>query len=140
MTCRTATQLVVACENALGWTPADDKPLWKARAIEAGKINKQMVKNPKKVTLANLELALEYSARKRIGIRTPVGLVYRIDEALAAAAEPEIRGDISFAIEAAVQQENATKRFGYEAWMTRLMQAQGPGRQTVLNEWKSARG
>lgn len=136
----TATQIVVQCENMLGWTPSDKVPLYKARALEARKLNAQMEKDPEKVTFDNLELAIEWSRKKRLPVKAPVALIYRIDKALEDVAVIEQHEDIARLIDDAVTKELTDKAFGYDAWVEKLYRARGAGRHTIYARWREARG
>lgn len=135
----TVKDIVVGCENYLGWTPDysrfTDEP-WRVHVIEVGKLKRAMARNPAKFTLANLALALEYSRRKRMTVRSPIGLLGRVDEALKRAVETEADTDIDTAIRVAVAWEYSQDDPESARWSMRLLRSQGAGRRDVLNEWK----
>lgn len=139
MTVKTATDIVVLCENTLGWTPDHMKygSLWKARSIEAGKINKKLKADPK-VTLADLELAVEYCWRKREPVTSPAALFWRVEDAKAAANAVATPTDLSADVEAAMAWELSDVRAEQEYWVGRLTRAHGSYRTEVLAEWKAA--
>ena len=140
---KNATALVVLCENLFGvGTDAVEKgiPSYKYRSIEAGKINKAMAKDPSRVTLANLELAANYCFEKRLTIKSPYGLIHKIDEALQHAVAPELESDLSVLTQRALMWEaghSATDQVSQE-WISRLTRAHGDARADVLKEWKEA--
>ena len=88
MTARTTMQLVKACENVLGWTPNPSMPLSTARTVAARRLGKEMAKDPEKFSLHNLELAIELCRRQRQPIKSPLYLIHKVDEAVAAANVP----------------------------------------------------
>lgn len=140
---KNATALVILCENLFGTgTEAVEKgiPTFKARAVEAGKIKAAMRKDPKRVTLANLELAANYCFEKRLQIKTPYGLIHKIDEALQYATAPELESDLSVLTQRALMAEagrSAADQVSQE-WIGRLTRAHGDARADVLREWKEA--
>lgn len=133
----TATDVVVACENTLGFTHAPGKPLFRARSIEAGKIKKK-IEADSKVTLDDFMLALEYCRRKREPIKSPVALYWRIEDAKAMANEtPAPTSDLSASVQAAMAWELAQLEPD-EHWIGRLTRAHGKHREMVLHEWRSS--
>lgn len=131
----TATDVVVACENTLGWNPTV-KPLRKARNIEAGKINRKLEADPR-VTLEDFMLAIEYCRRKREPVTSPVALYWRIEDAKAMANAPVPSSALSTSIEQAMAWELAQLEPN-EHWIGRLTRAHGPHRDAVLSEWAGA--
>jgi len=132
------TDIVVACENTLGWVPDPGKPLWKARSVEAGKLNRAAAKDPKKVTVDNLALAVEFSRKRRRPVTSPLGLIHRIEDALVFARDETVLSDLGQAVQDAVNLELFMDRHDAGIWITRLTRAQGEFRLDVLNEWKEA--
>lgn len=139
MPVKTATDLVVMVENTLGWLPDHMRygSVWKARSIEAGKINKKLKANPQ-VTLADLELALEYCWRKREPVASPVALFWRVDDAKAMANEPSTISVLSATVETAVEWEMSHDMPEKELWVGRLTRAHGSARDDVLRDWREA--
>jgi hypothetical protein len=140
VTVKNATELVILCENMLGWTPPDDKPLFKARSIEAGKLNKKIATNPKLYSLANLELALQMSFEEREPITSPVALCWRVERALKKAAPVEIKTDWEQETQRALEWEMAAPVTSErEYWVQRLTRVHGTdARKDLLNEWRGA--
>ena len=136
MAARTATDIVVLCENVLGWLPDDNVPIWKARAVHAGRLKKAMVKH--NVTLAQLELAVQYCWKKREPIKTPAGLVFKVARALELANEPVAVVDIEVAVAEAIQWERDNEDHFTLGWIRRLTRAVGDYRNDVLKDWKEA--
>lgn len=145
---KTATELIILCENLFGHdfvgavddaslTPTARKvPLWKARAAEAGKINRAMKKDPKVVTLANLETAANYCFEKRIEVKSPYGLVYKIEEATAKVADVELTSDLGDLVQRALAWEaDQPATDSRDEWISRLTRAHGESRAAVLKEW-----
>jgi hypothetical protein len=141
VTFRTATEVVIACENTLGFTPDTTRyGLDQARRIEAGKLNKKMKADPS-ITFEQLEYALAYSFRKREPVKSPAALCFRIKAALEEAAELEVqKTDLSLLVEAALAWEMAQPVLN-EGWIGKLTRSQGDARKDLLTNWKeSGRG
>lgn len=140
MAVRTATQLVELCENQLGFTfdLENGVPIYKQRQREVAKIKRKMKENPKLYTLANLELAVEYSWRKRLAIKSPLALFHRVEWALREAAENENPTDAQAAVQQAVNWELTQSDDMAEVWIGRLMRAQGRGALDTYKLWKEA--
>lgn len=131
---RTATDLVKHIENTLGWLPPDDLPRWKARQVEAGKINR-MMKKDKRCTIDNLLLATELLRRRRQEIKSPVAVCYFVEEALRATAVAENTPDLIERLEAARAVEDRPE------WARRLQRVFGPAAiLETLEEWEASRG
>ena len=140
MTVTTITQLVELIENRLGFTfnLEDGEPLWKQKQREVGKIKRMMKTNPKLYTLANAELAVEYSWRNRLPIKHPVTVMYRIERALEEAATPERTTPVLTSVREAVNWELAHESSASEEWIGRLLRASGDGALAALQDWKAA--
>lgn len=140
MPVRTATQLVELCENQLGFTfdLENGVPLYKQRQREVGKIKRKMKENPKLYTLENLELAVQYSWKKRLAIKTPMALFYRVEAALKDAVEVEHLTDAQTSVREAVDWELAHPDDMSETWIGRLLRAQGRGAIETYQLWKKA--
>lgn len=131
----TATDVVIACENVLGWN-AMITPLHKARAIEAGKINKKLATEPD-ITLDDLMLAVEFCRRKRQPVTSPVALFWRVEDAKEMANEVVEISDLSTAVQTALAWEMLAD-VPDEDWIGRLTRAHGPVRAELLAEWTAA--
>lgn len=137
MPARTALDIVLLCETHLGWASPNLKtPLWKVRQVEAGKLKRAMAQD-EKVTLPRLELAVELCRRKRTYIKSPVALVYMIDEVLEN-SHTYVVHELAEQIADAVATEYASGRGDATEWISRLVRAQGPYRADVLAEWRAA--
>jgi len=134
----TLKDIVIACENVLGWTPPAHLPLWKARAIEIAKLKRAVEANPRLHTIHNLQLAIEYSRRKKEPITSPAALVYRIDKALELAPAVVEVTDLEAAIQAAIDTELMRGDTQAQGWIGRLTRAFGPFRAEVYTEWLEA--
>jgi hypothetical protein len=134
---RTWMDVVVSCENNLGWLPSDKGPVYKARAREAAKLAKAAEVN-REVTPDNLELVISHLRKEKKPVKTPYGLIHHISDALAAAYQPHAASDLTDAVRAALNVENARPDDeGYKYWIGRLSRAQGSSREQVLHEWKA---
>lgn len=138
----TLLEIVEACENQLGWAPPyqDSVPPFQTRALEVYKLKKAMAKPEfqQVATPRNLALALEFSRRRQLSITSPVGLLYRIADALAYADTSPEATPIAVQIAAAVRWEQAHDDDQSLRWIHRLVRAAGPGQIDVLTEWKDA--
>lgn len=140
MSFRTMTEVVEACENTLGWLPpASNKPRWRLIAVEVGKLVAAQRKQPDLVTFRNLEIALIYSQRKRLPVKSPVGLIYRIEEALTF-VDTSTSSPIQEQVESALDWEATHALPDSPSWRSRLIRSSGPSRQVTLAEWREARG
>ena len=140
MTITNATGLVVLCENRLGWVPDQTKELWKARAIQAGRLNKAIAKNPALYTWHNLELAVELLFRQRQPIQSPMFVLYQVEEAVKLAAkqaEPRPLGEL---IDEAIAVEQAQPSSQQHNWVGQLTRAVGSYRRDAYDEWLAERG
>lgn len=137
---RNATQLVMLCENQLGMVLNPDLPEWKARAVEAGRVNRMRAKTHG-VSWDDLALAVEYLRRRKQTIHTAAFLFYVVDKARAAAAVPEPALPLEERIRAAIAYEMQTMTDPVsDRWLTRLSRSRGSGRQDVYREWLAERG
>lgn len=140
MAVKNATELIILCENLLGWDPPDDKPLWKSRAIEAGKLNKKIKTDPKLYSWHNLELALNMSFEEREPITSPVALCWRVERALRKAEETQQYTDPELETQKALDWEmgrSPSEERTY--WVGRFTRVHGGvARRDLLNEWKEA--
>lgn len=135
---RTSTDLVLAVENTLGWLPPvrKGKPAWRVRQVEAGKLNKARKRDPERLTIENLLLALEHCRRNRIEVKSPMALIYHVDEAVEAGRdERALSDDLEQLLADAVALERAARVEGWERWVGRFTRAQGEGRREVFREW-----
>lgn len=130
--------IVIACENKLGWQPNTKQPLFKARAVEAMKLKRAMEKDPVTYTIANLELAVEWSWRHRKPVTSPAALIHRVEAALERSAAPVETTELGERVQAAVDRELALDRPESTEWIARLTRAFGVFREDVLTEWKEA--
>lgn len=143
---RTATDVVVMVENQLGWDPnvlvTQERPLWRVRAVEAGKLNAAMKRQPRTVTLENLGRAVDYCRRHKIEVKSPYGVVYHIKDALAEVVQPPraSNAEVEAGMEAAIRREQQRGDAESAEWVARLTRAVGPAREDLLNEWRVSRG
>lgn len=140
---RNATELVELVENHLGWDPYEltkngTVPVWRVKAIEAGKINAAMKRSPKRVTLENLTISFDYCRRHKKDVLSPFALVSFLKEALEEHVQPEVVTDLEQDIEAAITYEQSNG--DPDGWLGRFIRAIGPARIATYEEWKVARG
>lgn len=141
MAIKNAKEFVELVENQLGWAPpieevTERKPLWKHRIIMAGRVKKVIEKDPNLYTWHNLELAIEFCRRKRIEIKSPMGVLYKVKQAVDASADTKVT-DLEAERNAAIEWELAHQRPGHEEWVGRLVRADGSARRDVLELWRS---
>lgn len=150
MAARTATDIVVLCENVLGWLPDPTKELWRERSVHAGRLKRAMAKHG--YTIEQLELAVEFCRRRKEAVKTPAGLVFKVQRALEMANEPETKTtfegqdwvtvkpetDLSTLVDEAISWEHMHEDHFSLGWITRLARAVGDYRLDVLKEWKEA--
>lgn len=138
---RKATAFIIFVENTLGWIPpvTEKTPLWKARAVEAGKLNKKIKTNPRLYTWENLALAVEYCRRKKQEVRSPTALCWTVERALREAYQPADSTPVQAQVDAAIAWEQTNQLDDADTWIGRLTRAGGDGRKDVLNEWRQER-
>ena len=139
MTVKNATEFVLLVENTLGWVPDESLELWKARAIMAGRLKKAMAKKPSLYTWENLELAVELLRRQRQPVKSPIFVLYKVEEALKAAVVEQQRplGDL---IDEAIATERSQPSLTSQDWIDQLTRAVGKYRQDAYDEWRAERG
>lgn len=137
-------QIVEGCERYLGWQPPaapENKP-WVPYSAAVGQLKRVIasgkVTAPRNATVANLALALEYSRRRQLPLNSPVGLLYRIEDALALAHIEKPVSDIKAEVDAAVQWEKFQDDEHSLRWIYRLVRSTGDGRAKTLAEWREA--
>lgn len=137
-----AMELTELIENTLGCPPPNPRNVdpWKARVILAGRIKRQVSKDPKKLTWSNLEAAVSYIRFKQIVINSPMAIFYYVDKALHLVAETEAARPVEDRIDDAISYEHEHHLPGWSRWIDRLVRAVGPARQGALLEWKQERG
>jgi len=137
VTAQTLTDIIIGCENYLGWKPASfpKVKMWQARMAEVGRLQTAIDATPHGASIEHLALALEYSWRRRLPIKHPAALLGRIDDALALAYTPPTPSAIDVEVMAAVGWEQLTDDDQSLRWIHRLTRAVGPARVEVLIEW-----
>lgn len=133
---RTLTDLVKHIENTLGWCPSwnDPRPLWKVRAIEVGKLKRVIAKRPD-CTMENLLLAVDYLARHRQPVESPVYVAYAVERALKERGRATPRRDLDDELERARASARALPDPDLRRkWERRLAVAQGAQLREALDE------
>lgn len=134
-------QIVVGCENYLGWQPPSQSPsLNQARCLEVFKLKRAIASgNPRRgITVEEIALALDYSRRKRLPVTSPLALLHRIPQALALAYRPTPVSDLAAQIAEAIDWERDRDDPDSLRWIYQLTRAHGPGRVEALEEWRTA--
>lgn len=140
----TYMDIVVGCEQYLGWMPStrNDQEPWKVYQVEVWKLKTAIANSkycPKKLgTIANLALALEYSRHRKLALNSPLALLSRIAPALEIAAQAPVYTPIEKRIQAAIAWEKGRDDEHSLRWMHRLVRSSGSGRAATLDDWKDA--
>lgn len=130
---RTNTQFVQHVENMLGFVLPGGKPAWKARTIEAAKLKRKRAQNPKLYSMENLALTVEWMRQHKVEAKSPAGVCWFVEDALANVRSDSQVGDLAGQLNEAIAEAAAT---GESEWLTRLSRAQGDeARREVLAAW-----
>lgn len=139
MTASKPMDIVNLAEQVLGWVPDPTKPLWKARAIEAAKLKRKMLTNPKLYSWHNLELTVEWCRRHKEEVPSPASLCWRVERAVKEANAPASVRPLGDLVDAALALElGRPHEPGSAEWVTRFIRAQGNARSDVLDAWLKA--
>jgi hypothetical protein len=137
--------VVDAAINMFGWDPlaevTERMPLWKVRAVYAGRVRKAAVKEG--VGLAEVMTAAEWGFRTGRSVRNPLGLVWMVaqwrDETAPVRERPvapdvaELNARLNVAIE-------AERTVPGSVWLPILVRTRGREAQAdVLAEWEASR-
>lgn len=141
---RNLTELVVLIENQLGWFLPDTMPSYRARAIEVAKLKAALGLTKKETvpqeTLDRLEATVHFLQHKRETVRSPIGVLYHVEEAHRRQVRPKPARPLDQLIEQAVRFEMAHEAPGWEDWTAHLSRAFGDFRQEVYDTWLEERG
>jgi hypothetical protein len=145
MTPTTATGVCLLVENRLGFDPhkiarAKGIPVWKVTGAEAGKLNKQIEKNPQLFTWENLELTIEWLYRRRQEVASPAAVCWFVQDALDDRLKPAAEDVSGDQVQDAIDVEMSRQLPGYEEWVGRLTRVVGTGRKEVHAAWLKERG
>jgi hypothetical protein len=129
--------IVKQCENQLGWQPPRTKS---GRLYYSGQVRviEWLMKHDPMVTVDNLKLAIAYSRRKRLSVKQPAFLVYRIEDALALTNIERKPTKTEEIVDNAIAWENRHPDPKSDYWIGRLMRANGEGRLVAVSEWLEA--
>lgn len=129
---RTATEFVEAVENLLGWVPAE--PRWKSIRTEAAKVKRKRSTNLPLYSFDNLELAIALLRRERKAVQSPVAVLWHVERALkmgeVVVETDELDAQVTELVEYLAEHGDP------DGWTSRLVRAQGRGRQEVLDEYR----
>lgn len=106
------------------------QPYWKYRALEVSKL-KGIIRR-RRTSVAELYLAAEYAAERRIPISAPFDLLRLIGPAKKAAMVPR-RRELAERLERAARDAQA---MGQAEWATRLFVADVSAAEELLAEWE----
>lgn len=128
--------IILDCENRLGWSPPAGAVLWRARAGEHRKLTRAMEKRG--YTVEDLRTALAYCLRRRQAITSPMELIGLVDKARDLTPDTDPRVPLDDQIDAAVAWEAANRDGSSANWGSRLVRVAGHLRADVLQEWRDA--
>jgi hypothetical protein len=131
----TLMQILVACENQLGWIPKGNDQ-YKARAVMHSIVKREMTR--KGHTLGDLALTLAYCRLKRHPITSPLELLGLIPKARDAAAVVNKPHALDVRTQMARDWEAARDDDDSPYWLGRLVRSVGPARADTLDEWAQA--
>jgi hypothetical protein len=134
----TLMQILIECENKLGWIPeqARGQDIYRARAVVHRIVSLALSK--RHYSVDDLALALAYCKRKRQPITHPLQLIPLIPEARALAG-PQARPislDIRQGEAIAWEQQRQDDDSSY--WIGRIVNSLNAGLEDVLAEWTAA--
>lgn len=134
----TLMQVLIACENQLGWVP-EGRDLFKARAIMHHIMTRSMKRQD--ISLEDLALTVSYCRLKRQPITSPTQLLYLVPKARAAAAVTSRPRALDVRTQDARDWETTRDDADTPYWLGRLVRSVGPARADTLDEWaKAGRG
>ena len=135
-----AMEFVIDVENSLGWSGPDSSKPYKARIAEAGKVKRKIASRPSYFSDENIALALAYCQRNKLSVRSPVGVLNFIQQALRDAPVAQINEQIlEERISAAIGWEREHGGAQADDWIRRLVRAEGAARQQVYDQWYQER-
>lgn len=136
---RTNVDFVRHVENTLGFVLDPDKPAWRSRSIEAGKLKRKRAKDPEKYSMRNLLLTVEYLRRNKREVKSPAAVCWLVDEALEHVLT-DTPSDLDSQIATAIETERTFGGQESEDWIRQLSRTRGPARAEVLADWRQQRG
>lgn len=129
--------IVVDCENKLGWLP-DARSPYKSRAAAQARLLKAMARQSPPVTPADVRLALAWCQRRKQSVSNPSQLLTYVEDARRHAAVPDKPlTQIGQAIRDAIAWELNTDLPDSDHWIARLSRSSGDARAATLDEWKA---
>ncbi len=131
----TLMNLLVACENQLGWIP-QGRNLFKARAAMHARMTREMTR--KGIDLGDLCLTLAYCRLRRYPITSPLQLLAMVATARDAAAVMRKPAALDVRTQMAREWESARNDDQSVYWLGRLVRSVGPARADTLDEWSQA--
>lgn len=131
----TVHQILLACENQLGWVP-EGTEIWKGRAKMHAILSKAMTRQ--NVSEADLALTLAYCRLRKHPITNPLQLLPLVTKARDAATVMSQPGALDVRIHDARDWETTRSDADTPYWLGRLVRSVGPARADTLDEWASA--
>lgn len=133
-----AGQLVRHIENTLGWNSQSGMGRVKLRRVMVDRMLTTISQNPTLYTWENLYLTVELLRRKRVQVKSPLFIFFKVEEAVAHANTPVAVSSLADQIAKAVAHEQGTQRDGWQVWVRQLNRAVADYRQDALDEWVAA--
>lgn len=137
MTTSALHDLVLDCENQLGWSGEDGVPIWQARVREVGKLRRVLLVRTD-VSIADLRIALAYCRRRRETINSPLELFAKVALAKELAVTPDRVSDLTIDHRSALVWEQMNPDQQSDHWISRLVRCAPVVRAEVLAEWRAA--
>jgi hypothetical protein len=132
--------VVLACENKLGWSGQPGQPLWKARAGGYARLSAALSRTQPRPSIADLHLAIAYCQRRHQTLTSPAELIGLIDTAKSLTDTTQAPSAVSIDIDTAMSTEHRINDEHSAKWISRLIRSTGPFRAEVLLEWAEFRG
>jgi hypothetical protein len=134
----TLMQILIECENSLGWVPehGGGKDIYKARAITHKVITLALERH--RYSVDDFALALAYCKRKRLPVDHPLQLIPLVLRARELAAPVVARSDLNVRQGDAIAWEHQRLDDESTYWIGRIVNSVGAGLDDALTEWKVA--
>lgn len=129
-----AEAFVKHVENTLGWAPFSGKH---RKLIVAGVVQRRS-ENLQLFTWDNLYLTVEWLRVRRMTIKSPLYVFFKVEQALVKGIVPDAPSDIADLIQRAIEHEREFEREGWDDWTERLSRVTGRYRQDTYDEWVAA--
>lgn len=131
-------EILVECENTLGWIPNVPKgqTIFHARARMHRILSRSMAQ--RRISVEDLGLALAYCQRRRHPISTPAELLPLVKEARTLAAPAKHLSSLDVRQGEALAWEHQRLDDDSPYWIGRIVRSLNTGLEDVLTEWAGA--